>query len=117
MFPKKLTCLRSGHYSFAAVLQHRGDTPQAGRYTRYVRLGSNDNKPVQFAHCNDMAITTHTWNEIAVRVIQQEACMLVYSRDRTVLHSHDDGSQNTPYQRESQSVNACADTSQMSPRH
>ena len=109
VFPEKLEWLRSGQYRFAALIRHSGAGLGSGHYTSHVLLGESSAGASVYAYCNDDAtVLTHSWPQLAVRQVQQEAYILVYHRAQAYQHAHDDGTRSTPYRRERQSEVVCS---------
>ena len=97
VFPETLQWLRSGLYRFAAVIRHSGAHLTSGHYTSHVLLGESGAGASVYAYCDDAAMALmQTWDQVAVRQVQREACILVYHRSQAYRHAHDDGTQNTP---------------------
>ena len=106
--PAEIDFLRSGPYRFVAALLHHGESPKDGHYTAVCREGRGD----VYRWYDDHKVSgVLTWQEASSRLYRGTplgvGCyVLVYVRDRFWGEGVGDGSERTPYVRDSASVSA-----------
>ena len=103
-FPEVLDCMRSGEYHFAASVQHQGRTLRNGHYVATVWEGAKAGAD-HYREISDAVVgESVAWDALPLERLRADAYVLVYVRTRFWSDSVGDGSERTPYARDSATV-------------
>ena len=81
-FPEELRCMRSGRYTLASVLLHRGAGAEDGHFLSICSCGVGN-----YVECDDKDLRELSWSDVATLSTWQDAYVLVYCRRVAMMTS------------------------------